>query len=109
MRDECYNNNTNIILENIGEGDCALYCYTNCSDCHLKNDKMGEWYYPNSSAVRINGYNDDIYRDRGEMFIRLNRRRNAVMPTGVYCCVIPIQDMNTFENFCVGIYSGELG
>ena len=59
--------------------------------------------------VRIKGSGDDFYRDRGEMFIRLNRRRNATgkLPTGVYCCEIPVGD--TIENFCIEIYTRENG
>ena len=109
LKSACYVNKSIIILENIGEGDCALYCYTNCSHCDLKANRMGEWYYPNSSVVRVNGSHDDIYRDRSKNFIRLNWRRNPVMSTGVYCCGIPIYDMNTFGNFCVGIYTRETG
>ena len=87
-------------LEGIGEGDCALICYTNSSDC-CKSSYTGEWYFPNRSAVRIKGDMKDFYRDREEMMVRLNRRHNAMGPTGIYCCDIP----GSNRNMCVGAYN----
>ena len=61
-------------------------------------------------TVNIEGSDDDIYRDRGQMFIRLNRRINVTMPTGLYCCEIPVGDIdNNLTYFCIGIYNRESG
>ena len=88
-------------LEDIGEEECALICYTNSPDCcESVWPKAGEWYFPNGSAVSIEGDMKDFYRSRDSMVVRLNRRYNAVSPTGLYCCDIP--DSN--GNLCVGAY-----
>ena len=44
------------------------------------------------------------------MFVRLNQRNNALMPTGLYCCGIPVGDVdNNLTYFCIGIYNRESG
>lgn len=87
-------------LEDIGEGEGALICYTNSPGC-CASSRTGEWYYPNGSAVSIEGNKEDFYRSRGSRVVRLNRRNNAVGPTGIYCCDIP----GSNRNFCVGAYN----
>jgi hypothetical protein len=63
---------------------------------------LGEWVYPNGSLVRIKDSGDDIYRDRGLGIVRLNRRNNALSPTGQFCCVIP-DATSTNKTICVNI------
>ena len=87
-------------LEDIGEGDCALICYTNSPGC-CASSRTGEWYFPNDSAVRTQGALEDFYRSREGMTVRLNRRNNAMGPTGIYCCDIP----GSNKNMCVGVYN----
>ena len=87
-------------LEDIGEGDCALICFTNSPGCCALS-RTGEWYFPNHSAVRIHGAMNDFYRSREEMMVRLNRRNNAMGPSGIYCCDIP----GSNGNMCVGVYN----
>jgi hypothetical protein len=41
-------------LEDIGDGDSALICYSNSPNC-CTSSNVGEWYFPNGSAVRIQG------------------------------------------------------
>ena len=86
-------------LEDIGEGECALICYTNSPDC-CESSRVGEWYFPNGSAVRIEGDMNDYYRDRSSRVVRLHRRNNAMGPPGVYCCDIP----GSNGNLCIGAY-----
>ena len=91
-------------LEDIGEEDCALICYTNSSDCCVPPVKAGEWYFPNGSAVRIKGDMKDFYRSREGMTVRLNRRNNAMGPTGIYYCDIPGSN-GINMTLCVGAYN----
>ena len=93
-------NNSLVNLADIGEGDCALICYTNSPDCCVPPVKDGEWYFPNRSAVSIQGEMKDFYRDREGMTVRLNRRNNAMSPTGIYCCDIPGSD----GDICIELY-----
>ena len=58
-------------LEDIGEGECALICYTNSPDC-CASQKAGEWYFPNGSAVSIEGDKEDFYRNRNGMMVHLH-------------------------------------
>ena len=50
---------------------------------------MGEWYFPNTSMVRIEGTGDSFYRNRGPSVVRLHRRHNVMMPTGLFYCEVP--------------------
>ena len=87
-------------LKDIGEGECALICYTNSPGCCVI-PRAGEWYFPNGSAVSIEGDMKDFYGFRDSMVVRLNRRYNVVSPTGLYCCDIP----GSNGNLCVGAYN----
>ena len=89
-----------VSLEEIGEGECALICYTNSPGC-CESPRAGEWYFPNGSAVSIEGHMKEFYRSRDSMVVRLNRRHNAVSPTGIYCCDIP----GSNGNLCIGAYN----
>ena len=89
-------------LEDIGEGECALICYTNSSDCCQSVwPRTGEWYFPNGSYVGIEGDMKDFYRNRIGMMVHLNRRNNARYPTGIYCCDVP----GSNGNMCIGAYN----
>ena len=56
-----YQNNSIVILEDIGEGDDALFCLTNYTDCCQspytgdKGNAKGNWYFPNGSRVPGSG------------------------------------------------------
>ena len=39
--------------------------------------------------VRIQGEGGSFYRSRGQSVVRLHRRHNTMMPTGLFCCEIP--------------------
>ena len=84
-------NNSNISITRIGEGDHgALLCFTDFIQCCSSDSQLpvevGQWYFPDQSAVGSNG---DIYTSRGHGVVRLHRRNNAMMPTGVFHCKIP--------------------
>ena len=60
-----------VLISDIGEEDDALFCMTEYENCCKNPD--GEFYYPDSSKVRIRASGDSLYRNRGDQLIRLNR------------------------------------
>ena len=60
----------------------------------------GEWYFPNNTIVGTMGTNGSFYRSRGQRVVRLNRRYNAMMPTGFFCCEIPDVN-NVIRRICI--------
>ena len=104
-----YRNGSSILIDEIGEGDeAALLCVTDLVQCCRGEDTPGgsggleEWLYPNRSPVRVNGSNDDFYRSRGIGSVHLNRRNNAMSPTGQFCCVVPDATL-TDKTTCINI------
>ena len=103
-------NNSDIEITDIGEGEsiqgggltCATDLPTCCRGMDNSGTPLGEWISPNGTEVPREDSNADIYRDRGMGFIRLNRRNNATSPTGLYCCVIPVNG-GGMETFCVNV------
>ena len=101
-----YANNSNIHITDIGEGDCgALFCYTDLTECCRDSDTpgaLGQWYYPNGSAVGVISDRLDFYVDRGPSVVRLNRRNDAISTTGQFCCEI-LDATTTNIRICVNI------
>ena len=96
LRGRRYDNNSNILIPDIGEEDCgALLCFTDLVQCCRDSDTptgvgaLGQWLYPNGSAVGAMGGREDFYVDRGSSVVRLHRRINATSPTGNFCCEVP--------------------
>ena len=98
--------------EDIGEGETGLHCITDRHDCcnngyynGYYKSRIGEFYFPNGSLVPIS--NCDLsrtyYRDRGDRFVRLNRRPNVTI-TGQFRCEIPDANGTLVNLF---IYIGE--
>ena len=78
---------------------------TDSTECCGAPSPVGEFYYPDGSMVNIRASGDSLYRNRGNGFIRLNRRNNALSPLGRYRCAIP--DSNgVMQNIYINI--GEL-
>ena len=52
---------------------------------------VGEWYFPNGTMVPRNGRapSADFTRSGFTHQIRLNRKNNAMSPTGIYECRVP--------------------
>ena len=96
-----------MVLEDIGEGDDALLCVTNRSETN-SSIAFGEWFFPNETRVpsevanETSGEEWDFYRTRGQMVVRMNRRRGG--EDGIYCCVIP-NAMNVTQTIYIGVYS----
>ena len=82
-----YTNNTSLFITDVGEDDNVL-CVSDLAGC-CTNPGRGEWIYPDgfinadgNSFVRNNPSGDDIFRSRGDMVVRLERRNNPIGPTG---------------------------
>ena len=101
LRGITYQNNSIVILENIGDGDDALLCMTNQTAC-CQSPANGNWFYPNGTRVLTSGYQSGIYRSRGQMVVRLHRRRGGV--EGIYHCMIP-DTMNVTQTIYIGVFS----
>ena len=101
-----------MILEDIGEGDNALLCITNLTACCRPpytgdmGPALGNWFYPNKTRVPSQGNKWDFFRARGQMVVRMNRRRGGV--EGIYRCVIP-DAMNVTQTIYIGVYSAKTG
>ena len=98
-------------LENIGEGDDALLCMTNRSEMN-SSIAIGEWFFPNGTKVpgevvnETSGEKWDFYRSRGQMVVRMHRRRGG--EEGIYRCEIP-DAMNVTQTIYIGVYSISTG
>ena len=104
-----YGNNSIVTISDIEDGSESLHCLTNRGDCcrgsDTGGDGVGEWYFPgNGSTVGTSNGGGSIYRNRGPSVVRLNRRNDAMMPTGVFRCEIP-DASGTDQNIYVGVYT----
>ena len=100
-------NGSVLSIESIGEGNIALVCHTSKVNC-CRDERNGEWYYPNQTRVGINGTNQHFYRTRtddGEVLLHQRRDQQDSIITGIYCCVIPDSDSNCNVNqeMCVNL------
>ena len=101
-----------MILEDIGEGDDALLCRTNQTACCRPSDSggngsaIGNWFFPNGTRVPSSTGQLDLYRTRGQMVVRLRRRRGG--EEGTYRCEIP-DAMNVTQSIYIGVYSASTG
>ena len=104
-------------LEDIGEDDTALLCVTNLTACCRPPYTgpwfpLGKWFFPNGTIVPsifINGNTGlewDFYRDRGQMMVRMKRRRGGV--EGIYRCEIP-DSTNITQTIYVGVFNASTG
>ncbi len=101
-----YPNNSNLNVEDIGEGDHALACQTDRRPCcGTTPNRFGEWYYPNGSRVPTEGLGAAFYRNRSDEGLVLLHRQNypgIASFTGLFCCVLPdATDVN--QTLCVGL------
>ena len=107
-----YQNNSIVTLEDIGEGDDALLCITDITDCCRPPDSynaIGNWFFPNGSRVPSVGQ-WDFYRTRGQSVVRLHRRRGG--EEGIYRCVIPVPQSDAedvTQTIFIGVYTANTG
>ena len=113
LRNTTYQNNSVVILEDIGEDDDALLCMTNLTACcrnpytGVNGSAIGNWFFPNGTKVPSAGGNQwDIHRTRGQMVVRMHRGRGGV--EGIYRCEIP-DAMNVNQTIYIGVYSANTG
>ena len=95
-------------LEDIGEGDDALFCRTNKSACCKSNSSGNDtldWFFSNGTRIS-DTEGGDFNTTRGHMVIGLNRRRGGV--EGIYRCEIP-DSMNVFWTINIGVYTANTG
>ncbi len=92
-----------VLITDIGEftsqtlrgGASSLVCDTSNVNryCCRASDggSVGEWFFPNGTMVLRNSGNEnaDFTRSGFTHQVRLNRRNNALMPTGEYLCTVP--------------------
>ena len=98
-------------LEDIGENDTALLCMTDLTACcrpaHSEiGFSLGNWFLPNKTRVPSNNYSSDLYRDRGQMVVRMNRRKGGM--EGIYRCEIP-GSMDVNQTVYIGVYKTNSG
>jgi hypothetical protein len=93
LNGETIEGNESVSITDVGENDAAVLCMTDKEECCIyPPGRAGEWYYPSNEVVGHMGTVGDFYRNRGRGVVRLNRRNNAMMPTGSFCCEIPDRD-----------------
>lgn len=91
-------------LTDIGEAVNGLMCLTSNTECCSKDNS--DWFLPNVTQVQAEGM---IFADRGHNRVRLNRRNNATLHTGIFRCSI-LNTRNTRQDIYIGVYplgSGE--
>ena len=101
-----------MILEDIGEGDDALLCMTDVTDCcrPLSDKVLGNWFFPNGTRVPGSGNQWDFHRTRGQSVVRLQRRRGGA--DGIYRCVIPVPQSDAedvHQTIFIGVYTESTG
>ena len=103
-----YQNNSIVTLEDIFEGDNALFCITNLTVCCGAKDGFvsGSWFFPNGNRVHSQKYQWDFYRTRGQMVVKLHRRRGGV--EGIYHCEIP-DSIQVTQTIYIGVYTASTG
>ena len=89
---------------NVADPASSLVCETSnvYSMCCRGRDgqNVGEWFFPNGTMVpRNSGHeNSDFTRSGFTRQVRLNRRNNALIPTGEYTCQVPDEIQSTLIN-----------
>ena len=96
-------------LEDIGDGVDALLCITNLTSCCRGTDGLnvlGQWFFPNGTGVFSYNISSDLYRDRGQMVVRMKRRRGGV--DGIYYCAIH-GSLDVNQTIYIGVYNISTG
>ena len=97
--------NSIVLLGDIGEGSSALYCLTDrelCCSAEAGGDR-GLWRSPDGI---VHG-NVGFYSTKGFSSIHLSRRSRTMGPIGLYRCVIPSSSDRdrASSTLHIGIYS----
>ena len=96
-----------MLLSEIGEGSNALFCLTDRTQCCTTEAGLnkGGWRFPNATSVTLDDTYINFYRTRGYSSVRLNRRSDAVAPTGIFTCRIPTNQSEYNTNLHIGVYA----
>ena len=89
-------------LEDIGAGGNALLCLTNLTACCRLPHARGNWFFPNGTKFSSAGSHWDFHRNRGQMVVRMHRRRGG--EEGIYHCEIP-DSANVIQTIYIGVYT----
>ena len=94
---------------NTSSGD-GVQCHTDIQAC-CSSDEGGitsaSWYFPDGVFVPFSFRSTDIHTRRTVQRVELRRRRNALSPSGIYCCDIMVDgddNIRERERVYVGIY-----
>ena len=83
---------TDIGVDSGADPGASLVCVTsnvNTQCCRTSDGgNVGEWHFPNGTLVSHNSAGN-ISRSSFTGQVRLNRRNNATLPTGIYECRVP--------------------
>ena len=90
-----------MLLSDIGEGNNALLCLTDRTQC-CTTPGQGQWMFPNKSDILFRSIK--IYRIRGFSSLILNRESDVVGPTGIFTCQIPTNQSDTNKYLYIGVY-----
>ena len=95
-----------MFLSDIGKGSNALFCLTDRTQCCTTEagDARGSWRFPNDSFVTRDDADLSFYAIKGYSSIRLNRRSDAVAPTGIFICRLPDEATGSGNNLYIGVY-----
>ena len=91
LQNMVYSNNSDILINDIGSGNQeSLRCLTDHAQC-CRDGTVGQWFYPNGSAVRLKADNQTFYMSADSERVRLHRSdyHDASYPTGLFCCELP--------------------
>ena len=110
--------NDTILITDIGsfndrsDPGSSLVCNTtnvNTNCCRSADNPngggRGEWYLPDGTRI-LNTPDTNFYRTRYNQTVRLNRRNNAMSPTGVFTCEVP-NDGDSTMNHTATVRIGE--
>lgn len=95
--------NEDLTITDIGEGDRALFCFTDLSQCCV-DESRGQWLFPDGTTIPLDSTQDklDFSIERGSGFVRLNRKNNATSPSGMFCCEVPDATSSLIQ-ICINI------
>ena len=100
------NTGSRVYIGDIGEGNSALFCLTDREACCIEPNRRGAWRFPGSSSDIPVGQSSpgDFYAERGSSSLQLNRRNNAIGPTGTYSCLLPSASNNAGQTITIDIF-----
>ena len=105
---ERLNNNSLITLNDLGEGNSALFCATDRGECcTAESDYDGNWFVPSGSKIEQQFANStqELYVSRADQTVGLNyvNVSDYDVPSGIYHCEIA-DNNNVTNHLYVGIY-----